>query len=112
MVVDSVIAVAVGVDHSLALKEDGTAWAWGSNRKGQLGAGTITRSLVPVKVACPGDIAGISAGWDTSFAIRRDGTVWGWGGDRCSLLGDTDGQASVDFRYVDDVVHPTRIPAF
>ena len=36
----SVVAVAAGDRHSLALKSDGTVWAWGSNDYGQLGDGT------------------------------------------------------------------------
>src|SRR6266446_10181 len=35
-----VTAIAVGGQHSLALKSDGTVWAWGDNDLGQLGNGT------------------------------------------------------------------------
>src|SRR6185436_7581774 len=34
-----VVAIAGGAEHSLALRNDGTVWAWGSNRRGQLGNG-------------------------------------------------------------------------
>src|SRR2546428_6526575 len=37
-----VTAIAGGNYHSLALKSDGTVWAWGQNFIGQLGNGTIT----------------------------------------------------------------------
>jgi hypothetical protein len=37
------------VGHSLALKNDGTVWAWGDNKHGQLGNGTNTNSNVPVQ---------------------------------------------------------------
>ena len=43
-------AVADGRLHSLALKTDGTVWAWGDNSSGQLGNGTNTDSDVPVQV--------------------------------------------------------------
>ncbi len=43
-----IIALEVGNDHSLALKSDGTVWAWGYNGNSQLGDGTTTRSLVPL----------------------------------------------------------------
>jgi alpha-tubulin suppressor-like RCC1 family protein len=43
-----VLAVAGGANHSLALKSDGTIWAWGDNTNGQLGNGGITASMTPV----------------------------------------------------------------
>jgi len=43
-------AIAGGGDHTIALKTDGTVWAWGSNWTGQLGDGTITRRSSPVQV--------------------------------------------------------------
>jgi hypothetical protein len=45
-----VVAVAAGYSHSLGVKSDGTVWAWGRNRYGQLGNGTNTDSNVPVQV--------------------------------------------------------------
>ena len=32
--------VAAGLDHTVAVKSDGTLWAWGGNGYGQLGDGT------------------------------------------------------------------------
>jgi alpha-tubulin suppressor-like RCC1 family protein len=46
-----VTAVAVGWLHVLALRDDGTVWAWGSNQNGQLGDGTAV--LVPATVSFP-----------------------------------------------------------
>ena len=46
----SVVAIAAGNDHSLALKSDGTVWAWGNNSYGQLGVGSTTSPvLLPFK---------------------------------------------------------------
>ena len=42
--------LAVGRDHTLALKTDGTVWAWGRNRYGQLGDGSTTNRSSPVQV--------------------------------------------------------------
>jgi len=44
-----VIAVAAGQYFSLALKSDGTVWAWGYNANGQLGDGTTSNRLVSVR---------------------------------------------------------------
>lgn len=42
--------VASGNNFTMALREDGTVWAWGLNSSGQLGDGTkVTRSY-PVRV--------------------------------------------------------------
>ncbi|MEK7778442.1 MAG: RCC1 repeat-containing protein, partial [Chloroflexota bacterium] len=43
-------AVAAGGGHSLALKSDGSVWAWGYNYYGQLGDTTPTNRFVPVMV--------------------------------------------------------------
>ncbi len=45
-----VVAIAAGTTHSLAVKRDGTIWAWGSNRSGQLGDGTTSDRVTPVQV--------------------------------------------------------------
>jgi len=37
-----VVAIAAGNHHTVALKEDGTVWAWGRNSDGQLGDGSTT----------------------------------------------------------------------
>ena len=45
-----VTAIAAGAYHALAVKNDGTVWAWGYNGKGQLGDGTTTDRDAPVQV--------------------------------------------------------------
>ncbi|KRE30874.1 RCC1 domain-containing protein [Paenibacillus sp. Soil522] len=48
---DSVSVIAAGAaPYNLALKSDGTVWAWGNNSAGQLGDGTTTDRYAPVKV--------------------------------------------------------------
>jgi len=47
---NSATAIAGGENHSLALKSDGTAWAWGNNEFGQLGDGSYDTSNEPVQV--------------------------------------------------------------
>ncbi|NEN83211.1 carboxypeptidase regulatory-like domain-containing protein [Paenibacillus elgii] len=41
--------------HGLAIKKDGTVWAWGSNYWGQLGDGTLEDKTNPVRVSFPND---------------------------------------------------------
>jgi len=90
-----VISVAAGAYHSVALKADGTVWAWGANGSGQLGDGNYgTNSDTPVQVVMElgGDpltgVAAVSAGENHSVAVKADGTVWTWGSNYYGQLGD------------------------
>ena len=84
-----VIAIAGGNYHSLlALKSDGTVWAWGYNGYGQLGNGTNSNSNAPVQVNNINGIIAISAGGDHSLALKSDSTVWTWGRNSEGQLGD------------------------
>ena len=74
-----VIAIAAGEYHSLALKSDGTVWAWGGNYEGQLGDGTTNNKLTPVQVSGLSGVIAIAASYRHSLALKSDGTVWAWG---------------------------------
>src|SRR3990170_1018617 len=83
------VAIAGEEDHSLALKNDGTVWAWGYNLYGQLGNGNNTNSNVPVQVAGLTGITAIAGGGRAhSLALRNDGTVWAWGFNTSGQLGN------------------------
>ena len=73
------VAIAGGGDHSLALKSDGTVWAWGWNGYGQLGDGSTTNRLTPVPVSGLTGVVAIAGGDYHSLALKSDGTVWAWG---------------------------------
>ena len=65
--------------HSMALKNDGTVWAWGSNGSGRLGNGSFTNSLTPVRASNLTGAVDISAGGEHSMALMKDGTIRAWG---------------------------------
>jgi len=56
-----VTAVAAGIG-CMALKSDGTVWAWGYNQKGELGDGTTTERDTPVQVSGLTGAVAIAAG--------------------------------------------------
>ncbi len=82
-------AVSAGGSHNLALKADGTLWAFGSNTLGQLGIGTTDDIITaPVQVSAVGEVyAAISAGAFHSLAVRDSGTLWSWGSNLNDVLG-------------------------
>jgi alpha-tubulin suppressor-like RCC1 family protein len=74
-----VVSLAAGHNHSLAVRSDGSVWAWGANTYGQLGNGTTTSSLVPVQVQGLTGVVSVAAGEQHSLALRGDGAVLAWG---------------------------------
>ncbi|MCR5890446.1 hypothetical protein LRS06_22215 [Hymenobacter sp. J193] len=81
-------SVAAGNDYSVAVRTNGTLWAWGSNERGQLGDGTFTNRSVPVQVGTATTWAGVEAGYLHNVALRTDGTLWAWGNNADGQLGD------------------------
>jgi len=73
--------------HYLALKEDGTVWAWGANESGQLGTGNTNERLAPTQINELIHVKYVKAGDGVSFAIKEDGTVWAWGYNWSGCLG-------------------------
>jgi alpha-tubulin suppressor-like RCC1 family protein len=88
----TLISVAAGSDHSLALDSTGQAWAWGNNFVGQLGNGTMTNSSSPVAVNMPGGVTFTAVvtgdGSYHSMALDHNGQAWTWGNNSSGELGD------------------------
>jgi alpha-tubulin suppressor-like RCC1 family protein len=89
-----VTQIAAGLKFALALRSDGTVWAWGENDSGQLGNGTTNDSAVPVQVTGLSRVTQIAAGTTSAMAALTRGfittltTVWTWGGNYEGELGD------------------------
>jgi alpha-tubulin suppressor-like RCC1 family protein len=81
-----VIAIAAGGDHGLALKSDGTVWAWGASNERQLGLDSSADRTSPVQVPGLAGVNKIAAGNEFSMALS-DGTVWAWGANSSGQLG-------------------------
>ena len=99
--------IAAGYGYSLALKNDGTVWAWGDNEAGQLGDGTTTQRNAAVQVSGLAGVSAIAAGYMHSLALKSDGTVWAWGLNNHGQLGDgtqTDRYIPVQVPGLTDVI--------
>ncbi len=73
--------------HTLALKTDGTLWAWGDNANGQLGIGNTTNQISPVQVGTANNWASVAIGARHSLALKSDNTLWAWGRNDEGQLG-------------------------
>ena len=85
-VMEDVASVSAGADFTVALKTDGTLWAWGGNDYGQLGNGSTTPSDLPICVL--DQVTAVSAGDYHVAALRADGSLWTWGDNLYGQLGD------------------------
>jgi len=83
--------VSAGVGHSLAIRTDGSLWAWGYNNSGQLGLGHSSGwddcRTVPERIGTHTDWKQISAGGWMSLGLRADGSLWSWGENWGGMLG-------------------------
>jgi alpha-tubulin suppressor-like RCC1 family protein len=81
--------ISAGDSHSLAVRQNGIAWAWGYNGQGRLGDNTTVNKSSPVSVV--GGFTNwcqVSAGCLHSLGVRQNGTAWAWGGNNAGQLGD------------------------
>lgn len=100
---DVYTTVSAGSMHTMAIKADGSLWAWGDNRSGKLGDGTTFDRYYPVKIM--DDVISVSAGDFHTMAIKADGSLWAWGSNYLGALGDgTTVDRHTPVKIMDDVV--------
>jgi alpha-tubulin suppressor-like RCC1 family protein len=86
---NNIITIAGGHEHTIALCNDNTGWAWGKNSEGQLGNSSTVDSYIPIQVTGLSNITSVSGGEAHTVVLRRDGTVWTWGRNWDGQLGNT-----------------------
>ncbi|HEX6357630.1 hypothetical protein [Actinophytocola sp.] len=80
-----VTAIAGGPGNGYAVRDDGTAWAWGQGSYNELGDGEWCdliagcASQVPVRVANLSTVTSVASAEFGGYALLEDGTVWAWG---------------------------------
>jgi len=80
---------SAGSYHSVGLRSNGTAWAWGCNNCGAVGDDTTINKSSPVSVVGGfTDWIQIGAGRCVSAGLRSNGTIWAWGSNGSGQLGD------------------------
>ena len=77
-------------DSSLAIKTDGTLWAWGDNTYGALGLGNTTSYSSPKQVGSLTNWSSVvlcGSNQNFAFGIKTDGSLWAWGFNSAGQLG-------------------------
>ena len=90
--------IACGGDSSAAIKEDGTLWAWGYNRYGQIGCGLDGREHYAVEnpAQIMDNATSVSLGNLHSAAIKEDGSLWAWGLNDHGQIGDGSSEQEIN----------------
>jgi alpha-tubulin suppressor-like RCC1 family protein len=84
-----VTSIAAGSTHALALLSGGTVMAWGEDKFGEIGNGTMKSEVEPpVAVTGLEGVTAIAAGSQFSVAVAGGGKVMTWGIDNWGQLGD------------------------
>jgi alpha-tubulin suppressor-like RCC1 family protein len=76
---EHIIKISSGFGHTLALKDDGSVWAVGCNKYGQIGNNTNENALEAVQITSLKRIKDIAAGYRHSLVLDDQGNVWTWG---------------------------------
>ena len=89
--------VAVGRDHSCAIRSNDTAWCWGINASGALGVSGVLSASQPTAVS-GGDRTwrAIAAGGTHSCAVTTADVVYCWGSNTDGQLGNNSTTASAE----------------
>lgn len=79
------IIVSEGSVDAIALKQDGSAWTWGTGLG--IGDNTTTRRTSPVQVVGNHTFIDCDAGHSCRVALKADGSAWTWGQNSFGQLG-------------------------
>ncbi len=82
--------------HSaMAIKTDGTLWAWGEGETCALGLGGFANKVTPTQVGTDTDWVEVSLGTTHGMGLKADGSLWMWGWNERGQLSDmTEGTGS------------------
>ncbi len=110
---NQVSAIMGGEVHNVAVRSDGTVWAWGANMTtiGLLGNGTTNDASVPTQVSGLHDVVALGGRDYHTLAVESNGTVWGWGWNSTGALGNGTTNATLVPVQVVGLTNPAVVSA-
>ena len=87
-----IIQIEAGRKHAVALRKDGSVWAWGTRDDGAIGDGKPAtlrplRAIGPTRVEGLEGVTRIAVGRSRNLALKADGHVMAWGANSQGELG-------------------------
>ncbi|MEZ4309677.1 MAG: hypothetical protein R3F14_16700 [Polyangiaceae bacterium] len=80
-------AVGAGVNHTCAVKKDGTLWCWGTNSNSQLGDNTTVERRSPVPIGIDTDWQSVYPANVFTCGLKTSGALYCWGNNGTGQLG-------------------------
>ena len=109
-ILENIVMVGAGNNHSMALDSNGNVWTWGSNIYKELGLNSEAISVqTPTKVDGLVDIRYIDGGKGTSFAVNKQGEVYGSGLNQTGELGLGNNQNANTFQKLDTMDNVVQV---
>lgn len=103
--ITEVVAIGAGEKYVVAIRRDGTVWAWGDNSSGQLGNGTDTESHNPLQVEEIRSARSVSCSAATTFVSTSDNLLYAFGD---GTLGQLGGGSKMKVAYPVKIVFPAE----
>jgi len=107
-----IVAVAMGLSHTIAIDSSGSVWTWGQNTNGQLGVGFSSGFSPPIRAI--GSVVGlkivaVAAGQDHSLALDSTGHIHSWGLNASGQLGNDSYTNSATAVAISSINHLTMV---
>ena len=81
------MACASGHNHTITLADDGAAYSFGRNHKGELGLGNYTHTSLPTPIPNLPKINMVSCGAHFTVCVDYEGFIWSFGENTSGQLG-------------------------
>lgn len=88
------VEISAGSEFKIAIKSDGTLWAWGRLSPYIFNIPESQLQISPFKISDDNDWAHVSCGFSHVVAIKKDGSLWAWGDNSQSQLGNNSTNSS------------------
>jgi len=103
------VNIWAGAGHSVAIRHDGTVYAWGQNTNGQLGDASTTDKTTPVPMTGVSNALAGSAGNNHTVVLLGDGTAVATGMGTAGQLGNGGTASATTIGAVSALTNATEI---